>query len=72
MQTFWQSAHEVYIGAWGWCVRAALLCWGMPIRPERQNPFWPTPPKTRQKTALRWIIAAVVCIGIAGFATRFL
>jgi hypothetical protein len=58
--------------AWGWRVRTALLCCSMPISPERQNPFWPTPPKPRRKTALRWVIPALVCIGIAGLVSSFL
>lgn len=44
----------------------------MPISPERQNPFWPAPPKPHRKTAWRWIAAALLCVAIVAFLSQFL
>ena len=42
----------------------------MPMKPEKQNPFWPAPPQARRGT-LR-VIAMVVVLLFALVAARFL
>ncbi len=44
----------------------------MPMSHDRQNPFWPAPPKAQRKTAWRWIAASLACVVIVGFLSRFL
>ena len=46
----------------------------MPIKPERQNPFWPAVPKVRRSPArlIAIVVFVVVVLIVARFAARIL